>query len=200
MKYRNTVKLCLVLTPLFLAATLGCASGKGAYSSSRAAAPQGPAFEVASMLSGTYKLKDESSDLRLQIGSTGGVGSSFDLLATASGTYQGKPLSQQGVIRLSTEGPDVLMSIVPHFSPVTELSPDVNRFSRTELQAACSLHLESDEQRWIGTIPGSGTCVKAIIGAAGQWQVEVLPGALRFVDVGTKQALVFQKTGESVSR
>src|SRR6185295_6559525 len=96
MKYKNLVKLCLVLTSVVLIAAAGCASGKGAYSSSRAATPQGPAFEVASMLSGTYKLNDGSSDLRLQIGSTGGVGSSFDLLATASGTYQGKPLSQQG--------------------------------------------------------------------------------------------------------
>jgi len=201
MKHKHTIKASLLLASILLAA-IGCASAKGGapYSRSAAAPPQGPAFEVASMLSGTYKLRDSNSDLRLQIGSTSGTGSAFNLLATTSGTYNGKDLHQQGVIRLTTEGPDVLMSIVPHFAPVTQLSPDVNRFSSTELRAACSLHLESDKERWIGTTLGPGSCVKAVTGAAGQWQVEVLPGALRLTDVGTKQALVFEKTGDRASK
>jgi hypothetical protein len=200
MKHKHTVKASLLLASILLAA-IGCASAKGGAPYSRSAAPpQGPAFEVASMLSGTYKLRDSNSDLRLQIGSTSGVGSSFNLLATTSGTYNGKDLHQQGVIRLSSEGPDVLMSVVPHFAPVTELSPDVNRFSRTELQAACSLQLESDQGRWVGTTVGPGTCIQPVTGVAGQWQVQILPGALRLVDVGTKQALVFEKTGERASK
>jgi hypothetical protein len=196
MKYQSLPKLILVPILVFFAAATGCASGTGGSS----AAVQGPAFDVASMLSGTYKLRDDNSDVRLQIGSTGGVGSNFSLLATASGTYEGRALNQQGVIQLASEGPDVRMSVVPHFTPVTELSPDVNRFSETELRAACSLHLSSDEQRWVGTTHGTGTCVQAVTGATGQWQVEILPGALRFTDVATKQTLVFEKTGDRVSR
>jgi len=200
MKHKHTVKASLLLASILLAA-VGCASGRSGSPYSRSAAPpQGPAFEVASMLSGTYKLRDSNSDLRLQIGSTSGVGSSFNLLATTTGTYNGKDLHQQGVIRLSSEGPDVLMSVVPHFAPVTELSPDVNRFSSTELRAACSLQLEPDNNRWIGSTVGPGSCVQAVTGAAGQWQVEILPGALRFTDVGTKQALVFEKTGDRASK
>jgi hypothetical protein len=200
MQYNNhALKICLVTAALLLAA--GCASGsKAGANSSAASAPQGPAFEVASMLSGTYKLRDDSSDVQLQIGTTGGAGSSFNLLATASGTYAGRDLHQQGLIRLASEGPDVRMSVIPHFAPVTELSPDVNRFSGTELQAACSVYLEADEGKWRGATQGPGTCVQAVTGAAGQWRVEILPGALRFTDVGTKQALLFQKTEDSVSR
>ncbi|HEV8579477.1 MAG TPA: hypothetical protein VGX68_10385 [Thermoanaerobaculia bacterium] len=200
MKYNQAIKLCLVSASLLLAAAAGCASGNAGTKSSASSAPQGPAFQVASMLSGTYQLRDGNSDVRLQIGTTGGAGSNFNLLATASGTYEGRDLHQQGVIRLVSEGPDVRMSVIPHFAPVTELSPDVNRFSGTELQAACSLYLEPDKGKWSGATLGPGTCVQAVTGAAGQWQVEILPGALRFIDVGTKQALVFQKTGDSVSR
>jgi hypothetical protein len=200
MKHNHAIKLCLVSASIVLAAAAGCASGTGGSSSSASSTPQGPAFEVASMLSGTYQLRDDKSDLRLQIGSTSGAGSNFNLLATASGTYEGRDLHQQGVIRLDTEGPDVRMSVIPHFAPVTELSPDVNRFSGTELQAVCSLYLEPDEGKWRGATQGPGTCVQAVTGAAGQWQVEILPGALRFTDVGTKQALVFQKTQDTASR
>jgi len=200
MKHNHTYKLLLVLASILLAAAAGCASSHGSPYSRSAAPPQGPAFEVASMLSGSYRLRDSNSDLRLDIGSTSGIGSRFDLLATTSGTYNGKDLHQQAVLRLVTEGPDVRMSIIPHFSPVGELSPDLHRFSRIELQGACSVYLQPDEGRWTGTTAGPGTCVQAVTRAAGQWQVEILPGALRFVDVGTKQALAFEKTGERTSK
>ena len=188
MKYNNLIKLCLVLAAILL------------ISSALPAAAEGPASEVASMISGVHQLKDENSDVRLQISSLSGVGSSVNLLVTGSGTYQGKEVRQQGVIQLASEGPDVRVTIIPHFAPVTELSPDVNRFSEAELRAACSVYLERDEGKWVGATQGPGTCVQAVTGAAGQWQVEVLRGALRFVDVGTKQALVFQKTGDAASR
>lgn len=188
MKYNNLIKLSLIFAAILLV------------SSARTAAAQGPASEVASMISGVHQLRNENSDVRLQISSTGGVGSTVNLLVTASGRYNGRDVRQQGVIQLVSEGPDVRVTVIPHFSPVTELSPDVNRFSETELRAACTLHLTPDEQRWVGTTVGTGTCVQAVTGAAGQWQVEILPGALRFTDVGTKQTLVFQKTGDAVSR
>ncbi len=164
------------------------------------AAAQGPASEVASMISGVHHLKDANSDVRLQISSLSGGGSTVNLLVTGSGTYHGKDVRQQGVIQLASEGPDVRVTIVPHFAPVTELSPDVNRFSETELRAACSVVLTRDEGKWVGATLGPGSCVQAVTGAAGQWQVEVLRGALRFIDAGTKQALVFQKTGDAASR
>ncbi len=188
MKHSTIIKISLVLAAIFLV------------SAPRSAAAQGSASEVASMISGTHQLRNEDSDVRLQISSTGGVGSTMNLLVTASGTYKGKEVRQQGVIRLVSEGPDVRVTVIPHFSPVTELSPDVNRFSEIEQRSACTLYLERDEGKWTGATEGPGTCVQAVTGAAGQWQVEILRGALRFVDVGTKQALCFQKTQDSVSR
>jgi hypothetical protein len=188
MKHNNLIKLCLVLAAILLIPSV------------RPAAAQGPASEVAAMIAGVHQLKNDHADVRLQISSLSGTGSTVNLLVTASGTYAGKGIRQQGVIQLATEGPDVRVTIIPHFAPVTELSPDVNRFSQTELQAACSVYLTRDEGKWVGATQGPGTCVQAVTGAAGQWQVEVLQGALRFTDVGTKQALVFRKTGEAASR
>jgi hypothetical protein len=188
MKYSHILKLSLALAVVFL------------LTSARSAAAQGPASELAAMISGTHQFRDENSDVRLDISSIGGVGSTVELLATASGKYMGQDIRQQGVIRLVTEGPDVRATVIPHFAPVTVLSPDVNRFSQIELQAACTVYLERDEGTWIGTTQGPGTCVKAVTGAASQWTVEVRSGAVRFIDAKTKQALVFQKTRDSVSR
>lgn len=188
MKHKTLITISLVIAAIFL------------LSSARSAAAQGPASEVASMISGAHQFRNEKSEVRLQISSLSGGGSTVNLLVTASGTHEGREVRQQGVIQLASEGPDVRVTVIPHFAPVTETSPDVNRFSETELRAACNLYLERDEGKWIGATQGPGTCVQAVTGAAGQWQVEVLSGALRFIDLGTKQALVFQKTGNSVSR
>jgi hypothetical protein len=187
MKYSHILKLSLILATILL-------------TSARSAAAQGPASELAAMISGTHQFKSENSDVRLQISSTSGGGSTVELLATASGKYMGRDIRQQGIIRLVSEGPDVRVTVIPHFAPVTELSPDVSRFSETELRAACTLYLERDEGQWTGTTQGPGACVQAVTGATGQWTVEVQPGAVRFVDVATRQALVFQKTRDAVSR
>ncbi len=120
MKHKTLIPICLVLAVIFLLA------------SARSAAAQGPASEVASMISGTHQLRNDKSDVRLQIGSLSGGGSTVNLLVTATGTHEGREVRHQGVVRLVSEGPDVRVTVVPHFAPVTELSPDVNRFSETE--------------------------------------------------------------------
>jgi hypothetical protein len=197
-------RLVFILFASLAVALTGCASGGNQTGSQQGSNSSGVgASDVASLLNGSYKLQDQDggSDLRLNISSTQGVGSRFTLLATASGTYQGHGVNEQGVLELETEGPDVRMAVIPHFGePVTVLSPDVTQFSPAERQAACQLHLRSDENGWMGTTLGQGDCVRAIGGAIGQWQVEILPGTIRFVDAKTKQALVFQKTGDRAGR
>ncbi|HEV2851845.1 MAG TPA: hypothetical protein VHC97_03485 [Thermoanaerobaculia bacterium] len=181
--------------PIVLLAVLAaCASRSN--SGSQSVGARGPAFDVATLISGTYRLQNRGdSNLRLDISSTGGVGSELELLATASGRYAGRNVNEQGVIVLETAGPDVRMSIIPHFGePVTVLSPNLTEFSQSELGSACTLHLQSDEQGWAGATEGKGSCVRAVGGAVGQWQVEILPGTIRFSDPGTRQVLVFQKT------
>lgn len=199
MKQSNPAKIFVLLLISLTAVLTGCATGGTQGGQSDGA--RGPAFDVATLLSGTYRLQDDNSNLRLDISSTGGVGSTLDLLATTSGTYKGRSISEQGGLRLATAGPDVRMVIIPRFGEaVTPASPDIDDFSPTELRSACEVYLQSDERGWAGATPGSGDCVRAVTGAAGQWQVEILPGTLRFVDVRTKQALVFEKTSERTGR
>lgn len=199
MKQSNLSKILVLLLISLTTVLTGCASGGN--QSGQSAGARGPAFDVAALLSGTYRLQDEGSNLRLDISSTGGVGSTFNLLATTSGTYEGRSISEQGGLRLATEGPDVRMTVIPRFGEaVTAASPGINDFSPAELRAACDIYLQSDERGWAGATQGSGDCVRAVGGAAGKWQVEILPGTIRFVDVATKQALVFQKTSDRRGR
>jgi hypothetical protein len=177
----------------------GCASGGSRGSQSDGA--RGPALDVASLLSGNYRLQDGDSNVRLDVSGTSGVGSRFSLLATASGTYRGRGVNEQAILRLETEGPDVRMSVIPRFGePVSVLSPDVNEPSEAETRAACDIYLKSDERGWAGATQGQGDCIRAVGGAIGQWQVEILPGTIRFTDPATKQALVFQKSGGAAGR
>lgn len=191
--------LLISLTTILTGFLTGCATGSSQGGASTGG--RGPAFDVAALLSGTYRLQDDDSNLRLDISSTGGVGSTFDLLATTSGTYEGRSINEQGGLRLATEGPDVRMTVIPRFGEaVTAASPGINDFSPAEIRAACDVYLRSDERGWMGATLGSGDCVRAVAGAAGQWQVEILPGTIRFVDAATKQALVFQKTSDRTGR
>lgn len=199
MKLSNPSKVLVLLMISLTMALTGCAAG--GTQGGQPAGARGPAFDVATLLSGTYRLQEESSNLRLDISSTGGVGSTFSLLATTSGTYKGRSISEQGGLRLATEGPDVRMTVIPRFGEaVTAASPGINDFSPAELQAACDIYLRSDERGWAGATEGSGDCVRAVAGAAGKWQVEILPGTIRFVDVATEQALVFQKASDRTGR
>lgn len=193
MKSGGVSKFFLVLLVGVAVTAYGCASGPGAGT--------GPASDVASLLNGTYRLQEGGSDLRLDISSTSGVGSRFELLATASGTYEGRSVSQQSVLQLQTEGPDVLVNIIPRYGePVTQVSPDVGELSQREIQGACTLYLRPDDEGWAGAAPGTGSCVQAIAGATGQWQMEVHPGTIRFSDPKSNRTLVFRETGASWGR
>ena len=186
-----------------LSSLAGCASGgdRAGQRASQSDGARGPAFDVASLISGNYRLQDGDSNVRLDVSGTSGVGSRFSLLATASGTFRGRSVNEQAVIRLETEGPDVRMSVIPRFGePVTVLSPNVNEPSEAETRAACDVYLKSDEGGWAGATQGQGDCIRAVGGAVGQWQVEILPGTIRFTDPATKQALVFQKSGGAAGR
>lgn len=160
-----------------------------------------PASDVASLLNGTYRLQEGDSNLRLDISSTSGVGSRYELLATASGTYEGRSVSEQSTLQIQTEGPDVLMNIIPRFGePVTQVSPDVGELSQREIQGACTLYLRPYDEGWAGAAPGTGACVQAITGATGQWQMQIEPGVIRFSDPRSNRTLVFRETEESRGR
>lgn len=196
----KSCKPILLIPILTLALTaFGCASGSGGARDNERSS--GPASDVASLLNGTYQLQEGGNNLRLDISSTSGVGSRFNLLATASGTYEGRSINEQSVLQIRTEGPDVLVNIVPRFGePVTQISPDVEQFSQREIQAACTLYLRPYNEGWAGAAPGTGACVQAITGATGAWQMEVLPGIVRFSDPKSNRTLEFRETATARGR
>lgn len=197
MKQSRHFILFIFLASLVLTAA-SCATRGGAQYATRGS---GPASDVASLLNGTYRLQEGDSDLQLDISSTSGVGSSFSLLATASGKLDGRSVNEQSTIRLETEGPDVMMTLIPRFGePVTQLSPDVEEPSPREIQAACTLYLTPHDEGWAGAPPGKGICARAIAGATGEWQVEIQPGTVRFSDPKTQRTLVFREVAERRGR
>ncbi|HEX7186091.1 MAG TPA: hypothetical protein VF756_29970 [Thermoanaerobaculia bacterium] len=167
----------------------GCAGG----GSSRGSGGT-PEVRLASMLTGSYQA--EGTDLRLDIGSLGKtVGAEgYRLFARVTGRNGGQNVREQGVVRLDTEGGDVLVTLIPHFdATITELSPNVGQFSPAELNAACDLYLRPAQGGYAGATQGSGTCIRAVGGAVGQWSVTVQPDTIRLSGSQAGQELVFRR-------
>ncbi len=162
---------------------------------------RGGAPEVASMLTGTYQLKSDTTDLKLQVMSSGGTDRSGNLQATLSGRFQGQEVNQQGVIHLDNQGDQVLMTLTPRLTQGPEaLAKPSGQVSSTEMRAACTLNLGPSGSGWVGTTQDPGDCVKALplkTREVGQWQLRVLPDKLRVTDATSKETLVFQKVSDS---
>lgn len=175
-----------------LFALTGCASRD-------AGAPAGSsaAWEVASMISGTYQA--EGSDLRLDIrGADTPVGSDgINLFARASGRYGERNVSEQGVVHVENQAGDVLVAYIPRFDPtITALSPGATNVTASEIRAACTVYLGSSGAGYSGRTSGTTSCAQAIGGAVGEWAVEVQPGMIRFTTEG-QQPIVFRKTTDA---
>jgi hypothetical protein len=152
------------------------------------------AYELSSMLSGTWEGSTPGNELHLQIRSaTTDPSHLYDLYVQMSGKYQGSNIRQQGLIRLESQGKSVYVGYIPHFDPtVTALSPDVARFSSEEANAACGLVVDPKGDGFGGETVGS-TCVRAIRGAVGKWTMEVEPGSLRIRNVKSGETLRFKR-------
>ena len=192
-----------------LALQPGLGAGWGAHGSAPAqgddhkgsSTKRGGAPEVASMLMGTYQLKSDNADLKLQVESSGGTAQSGNLLATLSGRFQGQDVSQQGILHVDNQGDQVLMTLTPRLTQGPEASAKPSgQVSSTEMRAACTLNLSPSGSGWAGTTQDPGNCVKALALKAqevGQWQLRLSPGELRVTDATSKQELVFQKVSDS---
>lgn len=185
----------------------GLATGPGWQTSASAQDPKGSATkrggapELALMLMGTYQLKSDNADLKLQIESSGGTTTSGNLLATLSGRFQGQDVSQQGIIHLDNQGDQVLMSVTPRLTQGPEASAKPSgQVSSTEMRAACTLNLHPSGPGWAGTTQDPGNCVKALplkTQEVGQWQLRLRSNELRVTDVTSRKTLAFQKVSES---
>jgi hypothetical protein len=182
----------------------GCSSagGPGGHERSQkkeAQRPAGVAWQVASMLNGTYRGEGEISGLRLDISSAQEdlpSPSLFNLFARLTGKYGKRNFNEAGVIQVEPHVDRVLVAVVPHFDPsVSLLSDEATAFSPTEINAACHLVFLPLDEGYAGRTQGSGTCVRALGGAVGEWVVQILPGEIRLSQPNSSEALVFRKTG-----
>ena len=152
------------------------------------------AYELSSMLSGTWQGSTPGNELQLQIRSaTTDPSHLYDLYVQVSGKYQTTNVRQQGLIRLESQGKSVYVGYIPHFDPtVTALSTDVARFTDEEANAACGLVLDPKGDGFAGETVGS-TCARAIRGAINKWTFEVEPGSLRIRNVKSGETLRFRR-------
>lgn len=161
------------------------------------AANPNQAYELSSMLSGTFQGSTPGNDLRLTIRSaTTDPSHLYDLYVQVSGKYQSSNVRQQGLIRLESQGNGVYVGYIPHFDPtVSALSANVARFSESEANAACGLVVESKGDGFMGETVGS-TCARAIRGALGKWSIEVEPGSMRIRNVKSGETLRFKRVSK----
>jgi hypothetical protein len=160
-------------------------------------AANNPVFEVASILSGTFKGSTPGNELRLDLRPvTTDREHLYDLFLECSGKYQGVNVRRQGLVRLETQGGKVYLGYIPHFDPtVSALSPEATRFSESEANAACGLTLIPRGDGFAGETPGS-TCAAAMRGALGKWTVEIEPGSIRLREVKSGETLRFTRVSK----
>jgi hypothetical protein len=157
-------------------------------------AADSPVFEVATILSGTFKGSTPGNELRLDLRPvTTDREHLYDLFLECSGKYQGVNVRRQGLVRLEAQGAKVYLGYIPHFdATVTSLSPQATRFTESEANAACGLTLIPRGDGFAGETPGS-TCAAALRGVIGKWTVELEPGSIRLRDVKSGETLRFKR-------
>jgi len=160
-------------------------------------ASQDQVFDLSSMLSGTFEGSTPGNSLRLTIRSVATDPSHlFDLYLQVSGSYQGRNVRQQGLIRLESQGRSVYFGYVPHFDPAASaLSADVARFTEQEASAACGFTLKPRGDGFAGETVGS-SCSRAMRGALKKWTVEIEPGSMRIRNVESGETLRFKRVSK----
>lgn len=179
-----------------LIALTACASGAG---SNRRVT--GSTTELASMLTGRYQA--EGTGLRLDIGSTGStaLGEGLNLFATLTGELDGQNVREAAILHLENAAGDIQMTVVPEFDPTASpLAPGGIDTSQLELNSACTVFLQPVRQGYEGTTRGTGTCVRAVQGAVGEWRIQVQQDSIRLTLRNREQTLVFREAGDQAGR
>jgi len=157
-------------------------------------AADNPVFEVATILSGTFKGSTPGNELRLDLRPViTDREHLYDLFLECTGKYQGVNVRRQGLVRLEAQGATVYLGYIPHFdATVSVLSPEATRFSESEANAACGLTLLPRGDGFAGETPGS-TCATALRGVIGKWTIELEPGSIRLRDVKSGETMRFKR-------
>ena len=171
------------------AALAGVAAARGATSNQ--------AYDLANILSGTFKGSTPGNDLRVDLKAVGSdVQHPYDLFLEVSGRYQGENVRRQGLLRIEQQGRGVYLGYIPHFDQtVTPLSPEATRFSESEANAACGISLAVQGDGFAGETPGA-SCAFALRGATGKWTIEIEPGSVRLREVKSGETLRFRRVSK----
>jgi len=154
-------------------------------------------FDVATILSGTFKGSTPGNELRLDLRPVPTDSQHlYDLFFECTGRYQGENVRRQGLLRLEAQGPNVYLGYIPHFdATITALSPDAARFTENEANSACGLVLDVRGDGFAGETPGA-SCAMALRGAQGKWTVEIEPGSIRVREVKSGETLRFKRVSK----
>jgi hypothetical protein len=154
-------------------------------------------FDMASILSGTFKGSTPGNDLRLDLRPVATDSQHlYDLFFECTGKYQGANVRRQGLLRLESQGPNVYLGYIPHFdATVSSLSPEATRFTDSEANAACGLVLSPHGDGFAGETPGA-SCAMALRGTLGKWAIELEPGSIRVREVKTGETLRFKRVSK----
>jgi hypothetical protein len=155
------------------------------------------AYQIANILSGTFKGSTPGNELRLDFRPVPtDPQHPYDLFLDVSGKYLDAPVKRQGLVRIESQGRGIYVGYIPHFdNTVTSLSPDAARFSENEASAACGFSLNAAGDGFAGETSGS-TCAFALRGATGKWSIELEPGTIRLRNVATGETLRFRREGK----
>jgi hypothetical protein len=163
-----------------------------------ALAANSPAYEIANILSGTFKGTTPGNELQLDFKPVPTDSQHpYDLFLEVSGKYLGQTVARrQGLIRLEVQGRGIYIGFVPKFdATVTALSPDAARFTESESNAACGFTLGAAGDGFAGDVPMSA-CTFALRGPTGKWTVEIEPATIRLRNADTGETLRFRKAGK----
>ncbi len=161
------------------------------------AASPNAVYEVANIVSGTFRGSTPGNQLRLDLRPVQtDAEHPYDMFLEVTGKYQGETVRRQGLLRFELQGRDVYVGYIPHFdATVTSLSANAARFSDEEAGAACGFTVSPRGDGFAGETSGA-TCAFALRGARGKWSVEFEPGSIRLREVQTGETLRFRKAGK----
>ena len=195
---KSTVPVAILVLSLFAPTLRAAAPSDQDQPAERKKGPSN-VLDLAQMLSGNWKGVTPGNELTANLMGTGFTGSTqdYNLSVTILGKYRDTNIWLQGVLHLSNQGRDLFVAYIPHFDPSRGgVGLQALRFTREELDAACSFYMGPEGDGYAGDTRGSTTCTRAIRGAIGKWTLKVEPGTIVLRSVQSGETLRFQKSAK----
>lgn len=196
---RRIAALVATLLPLAAACSSSGSSSNGpagaSSSGQRRRETVNSVLNLTEMLSGRWEGSTPGNRLNAVVSGAGSAstGDASDLSVIVTGKYQDSNVWEQGLLHLDNQGTSVWLAYIPRFQPSAAAGL---RFSREELDSACSFYVGPRGDGYAGETRGTAWCARAIRGAIGKWSFEVEPGSIRLRSAETGETLRFRRAGK----